>query len=363
MRSTSVASTRASSRTPAQCAGDSDWSLRNAAGVRVLQAAPLSEIPWLLHAFSTRVGGASKIDGKPALNLGYTEWNSRPAVATNRAKFATAAGARDWPLATLRQFHSDMIRTANPPEPRREPESLRGDALLTSASHVLLSVQTADCVPILFADKKRRAVAAIHAGWRGTLARIAQKTLGRMRMEFGTRPKDIVAALGPAIGRCCYEVGPEVVTAFAGQFPAAAEWFDGPFERLAWGEEPNPLPWLTMMPPGHVPPPPRVQLDLRAANRWQLLDAGVPASQITVSELCTRCNAELFFSYRLEREKTGRLMAVIGIRAEETPARSTLKARKKMRAKGATRSKPVGRTPRKRPARVSSARTRKHSSR
>ncbi len=346
-------------RSTSPASANSAWALRNAAGIRVLQAAPLSEIPWLLHAFSTRPGGTSKMDRGAALNLGYTEWDSRASVAANRKKFATAAGARHWPLATLRQFHSDMIRTAARPAPDRATESLRGDALLTSAPHVLLAAQTADCVPILLADTKRRAVAAIHAGWRGTLARIAQKTIGRMRMEFGTRPKDVVAALGPAIGGCCYEVGPEVATAFAGQFAAAAEWFDGPFERLAWGEEPNPLPWLTMMPPGHVPPPPRVQLDLRAANRWQLLDAGVPASQIAVSELCTRCNAELFFSYRREGNKTGRLMAVIGIRAEETPRASAFKARRKKKltqANPAARSKPVGRTPRKRPARASSAR-------
>jgi purine-nucleoside/S-methyl-5'-thioadenosine phosphorylase / adenosine deaminase len=159
-------------------------------------------------------------------------------------------------------------------------------------------------------------VAAIHAGWRGTLARIAVKALGRMHMEFGTRPRDVVAALGPAIGRCCYEVGPEVAQAFAAQFPAAADWFDGPFDQLAHGEEPLWLPWLTMMPPGHVPPPPRVQLDLRAANRWQLLDAGVPAAQIDVSDLCTFCRTDLLFSYRREGAKTGRMMAVIGIRSK-----------------------------------------------
>jgi YfiH family protein len=168
-------------------------------------------------------------------------------------------------------------------------------------------------VPILLADTRQRAVAAIHAGWRGTLARIVVKTLGRMQMEFGTRPRDIVAALGPAIGRCCYEVGPEVAQAFAAQFPGAADWFDGPFDQLAHGEEPLWLPWLTMMPPGHVPPPPRVQLDLRAANRWQLVDAGVPESKITVSDLCTACSTDLLFSYRREGAKTGRMMAMIGI--------------------------------------------------
>ncbi len=337
MRSTTVAAPTAGSRARAHGAGDSAWSLRSAGGVRVLQAAALSGIPWLLHGFSTRAGGESNVAGGTALNLGYTGWDSRAAVDANRKKFATAVGARDWPFATLRQIHSDLIRAMNLPAAGPSAQPLHGDAMFASTPRFLLAVQTADCVPILLADRKRRAVAAVHAGWRGTLARIAQKTLGRMRMEFGTRPRDVVAVLGPAIDGCCYEVGPEVAQAFAAKFAAAAEWFEGPFERLAWGEEPNPLPWLTMMPPGHVPPPPRVHLDLRAANRWQLLDAGVPASQIAASELCTRCNAELFFSYRREGNKTGRLMAVIGIRPDHAPRVSALKASKRMRAKRAAR--------------------------
>jgi len=197
------------------------------------------------------------------------------------------------------------------------PEAaLQGDALATRTPGMLLGVQTADCVPVLLVDTRRRAVAAIHAGWRGTLARIAAKTVGRMRMEFGTKPRDVIAALGPAIGRCCYEVGPEVAQAFAMQFPKAAEWFDGPFAQLASGEEPLNLPWMTMMPPGHTPPPLRVKLDLHAANRWQLLDAGVPESQIAVSDLCTACRTDQLFSYRREGAKTGRLMAVIGVSGE-----------------------------------------------
>ena len=184
---------------------------------------------------------------------------------------------------------------------------------MTRTRGLLLGVQTADCVPILLADTRHRVVAAIHAGWRGTLARIAVKALGRMRMEFGTRPRDIVAALGPAIGRCCYEVGSDVARSFAAQFRNAADWFDGPFDQLAYGEDPLWLPWLTMMPPGHVPPPPRVQLDLRACNRWQLIDAGVRETQIDVSDLCTACRTDLLFSYRREGAKTGRMMAMIGI--------------------------------------------------
>jgi polyphenol oxidase len=192
-------------------------------------------------------------------------------------------------------------------------EAPQGDALLTRDSGILLAVQTADCVPVLLADTKRRAVAAIHSGWRGTLQRIAAKTLGRMRMEFGTQPEDVVAALGPGIGRCCYEVGYEVARGFDAQFANAREWFDGPFDALASGEnDPNWLPWLTMKPPGHQPPPLRVRLDLIAANRVILVGAGIPEEQICSSGLCTSCRSDLLFSYRRERS-TGRLMAAIGI--------------------------------------------------
>jgi YfiH family protein len=290
--------------------GSTRWMIRRTRGLQVAESRALGKLRWLTHGFSTRPGGASLLDGKPALNLGFTEWDERERVAENREKFLAALGVRNRQLITMRQFHSDVIHVVS----ETGGEAARADALITRAPDLLLGVQTADCVPILLTDTRQRAVAAIHAGWRGTLARIVQKTLGRMRLEFGTRPGDVVAALGPAIGGSCYEVGPEVAQGFASQFSRAAEWFEGPFEQLAHGEEPLWLPWLTMMPPGHVPPPPRVQLDLRAANRWQLEDAGVPAKQIDVSDLCTACRTDLLFSYRRESANTGRLMAVIGLK-------------------------------------------------
>jgi YfiH family protein len=294
--------------------------MRRAGGLQILQSRSFAKLDWLVHGFSTRPGGKSDLDGKATLNLGFTDWDERARVAGNRAAFIAAVSAGGMSLITLRQFHSDVIHcaSATPPEETKTGASRvdapKADALMTRTPGLLLGVQTADCVPILLADTRHHVVAAIHAGWRGTLARIAIKTLGRMRMEFGTRARDVVAALGPAIGRCCYEVGPEVAQAFATQFPAAADWFDGPFEQLAHGEEPLWLPWLTMMPPGHVPPPPRVQLDLRASNRWQLIDAGVPEAHIDMSDLCTACRTDLLFSYRREGAKTGRMMAAIGIR-------------------------------------------------
>jgi YfiH family protein len=290
--------------------GSQAWAIRRARGLQIVESRALGKLGWLAQGFSTRPGGASVLEGKSALNLGFTEWDERDRVAANREKFVAALDASEMPLVTLRQFHSDVIHVAAAPS----AEAPKADALITRTPGLLLGVQTADCVPILLADTRQRVVAAIHAGWRGTLARIAVKTLGQMRMEFGTRPRDVVAALGPAIGRCCYEVGPEVAQAFAAQFPPATDWFDGPFEQLAHGEEPLWLPWLTMMPPGHVPPPPRVQLDLRASNRWQLIDAGVPEKQIDVCDLCTACRMDLLFSYRREGAKTGRLMSVIGLK-------------------------------------------------
>jgi polyphenol oxidase len=280
----------------------------------------LARLDWLVHGFSTRPGGTSRLpssDGAPkkndrVLNVGFTDWDSRAHVLENRKKFFHAIGADRMRAVTLRQIHSDAIYRVDSADAGAS-EAPRGDALFTRDSGILLAVQTADCVPVLLADTKRRAVAAIHAGWRGTLQRIAAKTLGRMQMEFGTQPEDVVAALGPGIGRCCYEVGSEVARDFDAQFANAREWFDGPFDALASGEnDPNWLPWLTMKPPGHQPPPLRVHLDLIAANRAILAGAGIPAQQICSSNLCTFCRSDLLFSYRRERS-TGRLMAAIGI--------------------------------------------------
>jgi len=282
-------------------------------GLRILQVPALAKLPWLVHGFSTRTGGVSKLDGKPVLNLGFTEWDARENVKENRRRLQSAVGAQDSQLVSLLQFHSDAILhfEAAPTEPAR------GDASVTRSPGLLLSVQTADCVPILLVDPINRAVAAVHAGWRGTLARIVEKAIGRMHMQFGTQAEDLLAAIGPAIGGCCYEVGTEVAAAFSGQFANAAEFFD----ELRTGDEPNPLQWLNMMPPGHQPPPKKVLLNLPKANLLQLQAAGVPAANIFATDLCTGCRRDLLFSYRKEGGESGRMMAVIGIRPEVSKKR------------------------------------------
>lgn len=302
--------------------GAAAWKEHRTAGTSILQVPSFSRLKWLVHGFSTVAGGMSELerqrDGNKAvervLNLGFTEWDSREHVLANRKKFATALGAAKMRTAGLKQIHSDMIQVVGTKALAEGENALPGDALMTRERGMLLTVQTADCIPILLADTKNRAIAAIHSGWRGTAQRIAEKTIGRMRMQFGTRAEDVIAAIGPGIGPCCYEVGHEVVKEFAAKFPNAKQWFHGPFDALADGDnDSNWLPWLTMRPPGHAPPAPTVLLDLVAANRAILSEAGVPLPNISSTNLCTGCRPDLFFSYRKEKT-TGRMMAAIGIK-------------------------------------------------
>lgn len=300
---------------------DGAWKVERAGGLQIVRAPNLARLKWLVHGFSTRPGGESELatgergraKTEKVLNLGYTDWDARERVTANRERFFRAIGAAKMKAMTLRQIHSDVACSVSAGV-EIGAEVLKGDALFTREPGVALVVQTADCVPVLMVDTKQRAIAAVHSGWRGTVKRIAQKTIGRMQMEFGTRPEDIVAAIGPAIGSCCYEVGGDVAKEFHAQFANAREWFDGPFDALAAGEsDPNWLPWLTMRPPGHPPPAPSVQLDLIAANRTLLMEAGVRTENISASGFCTACRTDLFFSYRRERE-TGRMMAAIAVR-------------------------------------------------
>jgi polyphenol oxidase len=249
----------------------------------------------------------SDVDGEKVLNLGAVEWDTRENVEENKRRLQSALGADDLTLVSLHQIHSDVVR-AFPSVPTKPH---KGDALTTDHPGLLLNVRTADCAPVLVVDPKKRVVAAIHAGWRGTLRRIVVKTIGHMQMQFKCRPQDLLAAIGPTIGGCCYEVGTEVAAAFAAKFANAAEFFD----ELRTGDEPNPLQWLNMMPPGRQPPPKKVLLNLPKANRMQLLDAGVRPQNIFASELCTACRADFLFSHRKEHARSGRLMSVIGIRA------------------------------------------------
>jgi YfiH family protein len=191
---------------------------------------------------------------------------------------------------------------------------------MTDTPGLLLGIQTADCIPVLVADRRRKAVAAFHAGWRGTVKRIVESGLGRMRLEFGSRPEDLVAAIGPGIGACCYAVGEEVLSEFTSQFTYAAELF-----REVYDTDPvrtrYPMLFLTQRAPGHSDIGPSLHLDLVEANRRQLLAAGLKPASIQVVGGCTNTQPDLFFSHRASRGRSGRMMSVIGVRPRAQRAR------------------------------------------
>ncbi len=179
-------------------------------------------------------------------------------------------------VSSVKQIHSNLVLLADRPGILGE-----ADALITNLPGLAISIRTADCYPILLADARNCAVAAIHAGWRGTAGQIVRQTLERMQKEFGTQPGDVSAAIGPGIGVCCYEVGEDVACQF-----------------------------------GHTG---QTHLDLCSENRKQLEAAGVSPQNIEASGVCTFCDAERFFSYRREKEKAGRMTSYIMLRTENRP--------------------------------------------
>jgi YfiH family protein len=181
---------------------------------------------------------------------------------------------------------------------------VEADALISNASDSAVAVRAADCVPVLLADRRTGAVAAVHAGWRGTAAGVVGAAVDGMGKEFGTKPEDLVAAIGPSIGVCCYEVGPDVVDAFAAaghQRHLIQRWF------------------VTTPPPRGSRAQNPLRLDVAGANRDQLVLAGLAEDQVHLSNLCTAMHLEVLTSYRAEREQAGRLVAAIRARAPVPP--------------------------------------------
>ena len=191
--------------------------------------------------------------------------------------FGTAIVSPSPGYRLLRQVHSDKVLEARECGP-----GVEGDALITRDQGIFVGVKTADCVPILIADPVHRAVAAVHAGWRGTLAGIAATTVTRMGEKFSSQPEDLVVAIGPSIGVCCFEVGPEVAVEFGGIFPERGDLLQ------------------------------KTSLDLREANLRQLLGAGVCASRIDTDPPCTCCGGAEFYSWRRDRIAGQRMFAAIG---------------------------------------------------
>lgn len=243
------------------------------------------------HGFSTRAGGCSEVYGARELNLGFTREDERTTVLQNRGLFVgAAAGDMARRLVTVSQVHGARIVTVG----REETGIAEADGLVTDVPGVLLCVLAADCLPVLVADTRRRAVGAFHAGWRGTAAGIVELGIARMAEEFGARVEDMVGAVGPSIGVCCYRVGEELRGEFRAAFPYADELFEEREDGL--------------------------YLDLAEANRRQMIAAGLAAERVAVVGECTACTRVhgglKYFSHRAELGRAGRGMGVIGIAGE-----------------------------------------------
>jgi YfiH family protein len=252
----------------------------DSAGILRLEA--WREIPWLLHGFTTRRAG----------DFG----NGTPDGESLRR-----LGAEDMRLRTVRQIHSNRVCLLTDDSSQDGSHRPEADAMVTARAGHILAVRTADCVPLLLVDRGRRVVATVHAGWRGTQQRIAAYAVERMNACFGSEPKALEAAIGPGIGACCFEVGPEV-----------AEQFD-PSLVVS--------PFRDATPPANIPAAnipegsrrtPRPHVDLLEANRQQLLEQGIPACSIWSSGRCTCCDSGDFFSYRRDRDGA-RMLAFIGV--------------------------------------------------
>ena len=321
-------------------------------GLTWLESNALSRFSWLAHGFSTRLGPGSRRGLSHEFNLGLTPDAHSSAVAINRGLFCGALGAFQV-IASLRQIHSALVYQASTRRPasdhrRSDPQRVEyrpggypllsiapgsteategevhrlwrgpaGDSLLTADPGLLLTMRVADCLPVLIIDPKRRLVAAIHAGWRGALARIIEKTVGELRRIFSSDPADQVAVVGPGIGPCCYAVGEEVVEAFIGAFVGGEKFLHKPLQDEARREDRYTFLFHTQAPPGHARPRSAWHLDLKAVARAQLRAGGLKPSAIHSTAYCTACRGDLFFSHRREGTLAGRMMAAIGIRSPE----------------------------------------------
>lgn len=265
-----------------------------------LQHPALAACPWLVHGFGlrTRLSRDHALPGASSFEQSGEDVKSLP---IENALAASLAGTTMVPVR-LRQCHSDGVVCLDGFEPGGQPAA--GDALMTRRSGLLLAVQVADCLPVLIADKAKRVLAAVHAGWRGLLAGVVPKTLEAMQSRYASDPRDCLAVIGPSIGPCCYEVGQEVARPFEEAFPG------------------RPRLWRNLRPPGGarssgtgpsaVPPSARRMLDLWAACRCQLESAGLPESSVFSHPPCTSCHRDVFHSYRADGGSAGRMLAAIG---------------------------------------------------
>lgn len=261
--------------------------------LRYLQLQPLCDSFHMVHAFSTRRGGVSSPPFS-SLNLSFEVGDDPESVRENRSRLLSDVGVGDKFLVKIRQVHGDNILVIEEETATRfgfaeQLPAHAGDALITRIPGIILAVSVADCVPLLLFDRGKKAIGAVHGGWRSTANGLAAKVIHKMRETFGTRPEDCVAGIGPSIGVCCYEVDEPVIQSFSRLSSKWREWIRGDGKG-------------------------RTYLDLPRANHTLLLESGVPEEAIFCSGYCVSCAHKLFFSHRRDGGRTGRMLGLIMMR-------------------------------------------------
>lgn len=277
---------------------------RAANGVTYLTFPGLERTGAVRHLFSTREGGVS--EGIYAtMNLSYTRGDKKEAVDENYRRIAAVLECKTEDMVCSDQTHTDHIRLVTDKDRGKgvvKPKDYKDvDGLITQERGIVLCTFFADCVPLFFVDPVRRAIGLSHSGWRGTVQKIGKKTVEEMGKAFGTKPEDIHAAIGPSICQDCYEVSEDVIEEFRRAFPNTEEDIGNSSSRSESRERACSL-WFRTKPG-------KYQLDLWEANRQVMLEAGIPAEQIEVTDLCTCCNPELLFSHRASHGQRGNLGA------------------------------------------------------
>lgn len=259
-------------------------------GVRYFTFESFASHPRLNAAVTTRHGGVST-GPYASLNLGGKTGDEPDNVRENRLRAAGVIGKESRNLVFAKQVHgSDIARVENGFEGAFDDT----DALTTDALQTPLVILTADCAAVFVFDPVKNAIAIAHAGWRGTVAGIAAKTVKRMQKEYGSSPGDLLAGIGPSIGPCCYEVGEEVIITVETKLPDYTE------EILVQPDMASAGSFRAAVNEDHR------HFDLWRANELMLVDAGVPENNIEIARLCTACRTDLFYSHRAEKGVTGR---------------------------------------------------------
>jgi polyphenol oxidase len=271
---------------------------RQAHGCTYLEFERLTAMPQLTHAIFTRRGGYSR-PPYAGLNLSAATGDDRATVLRNKALVEETLGL---PLVATRAVPGNAVQVIAPGEGETAADmheryrALPGDAMITDRPGFALCWAYGDCAPILLYDPRHHACALVHAGWRGTAATVAPRAVAALTQTYGTRPHELLAGIGPAIGDCCYEAADDVVATFTADTFA---WEHARFERRPRADGRGEAMWL----------------DVAASNQAQLVAAGLRAERIEMSGICAGCRTDLFYSHRVELKPSGRFAVAIGLRA------------------------------------------------